>query len=239
MAAPEMPFDPRQPGYPGDPMLNGGAAYQRPGGLTAICVIAIILGAFGLLGSLAGLGGQAMKKDFEKAFAVPQQQGTPPEFLKAQTEMAKKMQAVNDRYAGFTTGIALLNLVCASCLLGGAIMTLVMNPKGRTFLIAVFAAAIVFEIVRCIVGIFMQLDIAAAMSDAMQQMMKTGMPQGGRGAEQGAAFVGTLTKVGAVVGMAVTVGWGLAKMVFYGVSAGYLRRPNIRRLFQRSTTGQV
>jgi hypothetical protein len=163
----------------------------------------------------------------------------PDDFLKAQTEMQDKMQGVTNRYWGFNVGLGLLNVAFASCLLAGGIMMLKMNPKARTFLVTVFAAVIVFEIVRAVVTVFMQLDIAAAMSDVMPRMMMAAGPKGGPGAEQGAAFMGTVAKASAFVGMAFSLGWALAKMVFYGVSACYLRRPNIRRLFEQSTMDRV
>ena len=39
----ETPFDFNRPGYPGDENAGINPPRQRPGGLTAICVIAIVL----------------------------------------------------------------------------------------------------------------------------------------------------------------------------------------------------
>jgi len=230
-----MPFDPRQPRYPSGDSTEGvdGAPRRRPGGLTAVCVIAIVLGALGLCMSLVGLASLAFQDKLEE-FAMRQQQpppGMPDGFLKAQMEMQKKIQEIQQnvthRYRGANMGILLLNLVFASSLLAGGIMTLKMNPTARTFLVGVFAAVIVFEIVRTVVTVFMQLDMFAELST---------IPSVGSGP---ADVILTFAKVVAIGGMAFGIVLGLGKVIFYAIGACYLRRPNIRQLFQAPTTDQM
>jgi len=233
MATTAMPFDPRQPRYsPGDSLVDvDGPPRQRPGGLTAVCVIAIVLGAMGLLTSLLALGGRALKEPLENAMRVQPQPGMSEDFAKAQ----KEMQDVGQKYPGITMGITVLNLVIASSLIAGAIMVLNLNPKARTLLVAVFAAAIVFEIVGGGFMVFIQLDMAPAMS----RMMTANTPKGGPGAEQAAVVTAMVAKVVMFLVIALRVGWILAKIVFYGFGARYLCRPNIRQLFQTTTTDQA
>jgi len=235
------PFNPYQsPDQSGNSTAGvDGGPRQRPGGLTAVCAIAIALGALGLCSSLLGLLSLAVQPSLQKAFTMPQQPGMPEGFVKAQADMQKKIQDVGLRYWGFNVGISLLNLAIGACLLVGGIMALKMHPKAGSLLIAVFAAGIVFEIAAGVVTVIMQLDMAKVMSEAMPQMMMAAGPKGAPGAEQGAALMATFTKVGAYVGMAISLGWALAKMVFYGVSACYLRRPNIRQLFQAPPTDEM
>jgi hypothetical protein len=238
MTTPATPFDPRQPQYSfGDSTMGfDGAPAQRPGGLTAICVIAIVLGALGLCGSLLTLGILAMQKPLENAFKM--QQKVPsgiPESFKAQMEMQNETQnkmqeatqKVNQRYWGVHVGLGLLNLAFAGSLLAGGIMALKLNPKARAFLVVVFAAAIVFEIVRTIVIVFVQLNTVAVLS---------AIPNSGAGP---AVTMMTFAKVAAIGGMVFWAGFGLAKIVFYGIGAAYLRRPNIRALFQETTIDQM
>ena len=164
------------------------------------------------------------------------QQQTPPGMpngmLKDQMEMQKKMQQkmleVTHRYRGISLGTALLNLLCATSLLVGGIMTMKLNPTGRSFLVMVFVAVIVFEIVRLVITVFMQLDMSAAMTAAFQG-----------GPPNQAAFLATSMKIGTFVGMGIGFVMALGKIVFYGIGASYLGRPKIRQLFERSTADQM
>ena len=65
-------------------------AQKRPGGLTAVCVISIVLGVLGLGSSLITLGSLAMQSTFEKAFKMPQQPGDPANFPMPRMKSRKK-----------------------------------------------------------------------------------------------------------------------------------------------------
>ena len=178
MTTSEMPFDPRPPRYAsGDPM--GGAdrpSLPRPGGLIAVCVIAIVLGGLGLCGSLFGLVALVAQPSLQKAFTLPQQPGMPNRFAKTQNEMQEKIQAVAGRYRGVSLGVSLLKAVFSVSLLLGGIMAMKLNPKAGSFLVAVFAAVIVFEILAAVVTVVVQLDMAKVMSEMMPRMMAASAP---------------------------------------------------------------
>jgi hypothetical protein len=222
-----------------DSTLGVGVAHQRPGMLTAVCVIAIVLGAMGVGKSVLGLGGLATKKTLENAVKMPRQPGMPDGAVEAQAEMQKKMQAVGDRYLGLNAAIAVLNLLFSACLLGGGIMTLKLNPQARKFLIAAFAAAIVFDVAQTAVTIFVQLQMVTVMSETMPRAMAAATPRGGPPPEELATFTMVLTKVVSFVMIAFYAALGLAEVVFYGVGARYLCRPNVRRLFPQTAADQM
>jgi hypothetical protein len=166
-----MPFDLNQPSYPGD-STGGfeGAPRRRPGRLTAVCVIAIVLGGLGLFTSLGGLAGLAFRDKLERL--ANQQQQLPPgmanSMLKDQMEMQKKVnkaaQDVSHRHTGSNGAVLVFNLMFAVSLLVGGTMTLRLNPAACKFLVVVFVAAIAFEIVRSIGLAFTQLDLFAELS---------------------------------------------------------------------------
>jgi hypothetical protein len=225
MSTPAMPFD---ASYVPDEFDR--PPRRCPGGLTAICVIAIVLGGLSVLTSLASLGGAAFQGTLQKTFTIQQKPGMSADLsrtLKAQAEAQAAMQAVAHKYLWFTIGSALLNIAVGACLLTGGIRALQMRPKADSFLIAVFIAGIVFEIAACVVTVLMQIDLAPAMS----QLMMAATPKSGPAAEQ-AAVGAIIGKVAMVFGIALNLGWALGKMIFYGVGARYLRRPNIQPLFQ-------
>ena len=184
-----------------------------------------------------GLVGLAATPWVEKAIATQHGMAKGNPAGDVQFEMQEKMQAVTHRYWGSSLGPVLANLVLSGGLLAGGILALRMAPKSRKFLIAVFLAGIVFEIVRVIVQSHMQIDMAAVISDSMSRMMQTAAPKGRPGADQAAAFASMAAKVGVFVGLAVTVIFGLAKVIFYVVGVLYLRRPMVRRLFREEQEG--
>jgi hypothetical protein len=219
----ETPFAPQQP-------------RTCPGGLTAVCVISIVLGALGLGGSLFSLvcivGQSTLQNVFkENAFKMPRQPGMPDGPFQAQEEMQKKIEEMTRRYQGINIGVVLLNLVISAGLLVGGIMGLKMVPKARVWLVTVLAAAILFEIIAAVIAIFIQIEMASFMSGSMSKIISS-MPKGG---PQGGNAIETFGKIFMFVGIAFSVGWALAKIIFYGFSVLYLRRPNIRQLFPEDT----
>jgi hypothetical protein len=213
------PFAPQQP-------------RTRPGGLTAVFVISIVLGGLGLGGSLLGLASLAAQSTLENAFKMPRQPGMPDDAFRAQEEMQIKVEEITHRYQGFSIGVVLLNLVISAGLLAGGIMGLKMIPKARAWLVTVLAAAILFEIIATVHTVIIQVETASVITGQMSKMMTT-MPKGGP--PEGKAIVETAAKVGVFIGMAFSLGWALAKVVFYGFGVCYLRRPNIRQLFPEDT----
>ena len=135
MVDPTSPLDPyKSPEYSLDPALSPGhrPLSGRPGVLTAICVIAIVLGGLGLgtglLAVVSLVGGEAIQA------AIPDNPGMDEEMKKIQTEMEQEMQAVTDRYWGYHAVFLLGHFAVATGLLAGGIMAIKMNPKGRTVL---------------------------------------------------------------------------------------------------------
>lgn len=208
-----------------------GDSRRRPGGLNAICVIAIILGGLGLASSMLGLCAMAAKPWMNNAFILPEQVGKVDKARDAQLEMQQKIELVTDRYAGFNLGFLLLNVVIGGSLFTGGILALKLNPKGSRLLIAAFTTAIVFEILRAVLQIFMQIEMAEVMYDSMSRMMQATAPQNGAVAAEGAAATAVFMKIGVYIGLAFTLTFALAKVIFYAISTRYLHRPNIRQLF--------
>jgi hypothetical protein len=208
---------------------------QRPGGLTAVCVIAIVLGCLGLCSVLLGVFSLAAAPLMKRMVEEQQRTAMNNPAHNANLEMQKKMQAIGDRHWGSSLAFLLANTVLAGSLLAGGIAALMMVPKARTFLLAVFVAAIAFVIVRAVVEAFAQMEMAAAISDSMRNIMATAAPPGPaarQGAAQAAEMATVFTKVGVFGGIAITVLFALAKVIFYAIGARYLCRPNIRRLFE-------
>lgn len=229
----ETPFDFNRPGYPGDENAGINPPRQRPGGLTAICVIAIVLGALGLCSSLFSLGVNAFQGQLQ-ALAKQQQelvQKARNEEFKQQMETQKKIfdasQRVSDRHSGTRSATAILNLLVSANLLAGAIATLKLGAKGRQFLIGVFLAAIVFEILRAIVAVAAGLDVVAELS-AIRNV-----------AGQSAEMQMTIARASAIGTILFSVVMAVGMGVFYAVGFSYLRRPKVLALFEHLAADRI
>jgi hypothetical protein len=239
---PQLPSDPYQSlGTSADgqsaarPAPRGG----RPGGLTAICVIAICLGGLGLGSSLWAMAALTFQKQLQQTFAPPQPSGTGNPALNAQLaaqlaaqrDMNHKMQAIGDRYRTANLALALLNLFVAGGLLAGGIMALMLSPLGRTLLVTVFALAIALVIVRGTFYVFQQLEMWPVMSEFADRITPTA-PKGPPGAGPPGGMMKTIMTGTFAVVLALCLALDFAKLVFYAYGVHYLRRPAIRRLFE-------
>ena len=225
----------RSPQSFGDSTADDGlsSSGRRSGGLTAICVIAIILGGLGLASSMMGLCAMAAKPWMNNAFIMPEQPGKVDKVRDAQLEMQEKVEEVTDRYIGFNLCFLLLNVLIGSSLLTGGILALKLNPTGSRLLIAAFTTAIVFEILRAVLQTFMQIEMAEVMYDSMSRMMQATPSRSGAVPAEATAVTAVFMKIGVYVGLAFTLAFALAKVIFYAIGTRYLQRPNIRQLFQQ------
>jgi hypothetical protein len=191
-------------------------------------VIAIILGGLGLLGSLVTMASLAARSRLQQAMTMSPQGPGRDRFAEVQRALQQRIQAVTDRYRWPNAGFALLNAGLAASMLAGGIMALNRTPRARTLLITVFAVALLFEISRAIVQVFMQWEMAAVMSDLLPRMMGASSPANGPNAQQAAAMGAAIAKVGIIAGLAVNLIFSVAKLIYYAVGCSYLRRPDVR-----------
>ena len=223
MTTPKLPPNQyQQAGFPVDALPDPAVVHQgrRPGGLTLVCVIAIVLGALGLLGALMGMASLAIGSAVQDAFTMRQQPGMADEVVDAQIEMQESVQAVTDRYWGFHLGFSLVHLVVAGGLLAGGIVALRLSPSGRRFLITAFVVAILFELSRAVFQGIVQIDMWAGISDSMSRMAEIPTKNGG----PSGAFLAAVMNASVLVGIGFTACFVLAKVIFYGVGARYLSR---------------
>lgn len=213
---------------------------RRPGGLTAICVIAIILGGLGVVTAVVGVVFAAAGQAIQKA-AAPQLPGElEGEALQVQAEMNQAIQAVGQRYLMANVALALLSLALAIGLIVGRAQSLKIKPLGRTVLLAVFAVAILFELARGSFQIYQQMQMFGVMQEYWPRLMKSAaeksqQPMGGPNFETMMNIAFTVAKISAY---AIVIVPALVKGAFYFIGAIYLARPKLKELFERSAAAQ-
>lgn len=205
---------------------------KASGGLTAICIIAILLGALGILGAAGGLLGAVLGEQLQEAFTPPATANTP--MAKQQEQMQQEMEAVADKWAPVNYSLFAVLIVVAGCLIFGGVQAMRLQPNGRQFLMVAFLMAIVFELVRLIPTVSIQLATMDIMEGYMADMLK-GAPGSPPPPPAAQRMVGMSMKVGMFIGFAFTGIWLLLKLGFYGFGTMYLRRPQTLALFEPAT----
>jgi hypothetical protein len=229
--------------YQASPELGGPSAAlpadRRPGGLIAIAIIAIVFGGFGLFASVAQLGyvlranHEAAAEPIPKQFAEKMSSKQVKAYKEAQQEMQQKATAVARRYRSVNVGFSCINLLLSAAILIGAILVLSLTPLGRSALVDVFLAAILFEVIRTAVQIVMQVDFTTATAAAMQRMFEAMPHAAGPKDAQAIEVAAVAAKIGFYIGIAFTVCVAATQAIFYIVGFLYLRRPEIVQLFSK------
>lgn len=229
MSADVLPYNPYSSPPPVE-MPRQGAG--RPGWLTAVCVIAIILGALGILSALATLLMTVFAGEFQAMMGTPQGPGISPEMQRVQDQFQKEMNAIQDRYFVAIIAVSLFHAVVAGMLLVGGIRSLGGSAAGRSLLLAAFVAAIVYEICVGVLQSFMNIEMNSAMNSYFEGLVGT-MPSAGPPPE----VMVSIMQGSAVVGYVLQYVLILAKIGFYVFGINYLRRPHITALFSNHPLG--
>lgn len=206
------------------------AAFHRPGGLTAICILAIVLGALGALLGLAALAAPALQGPMQNVVAQWQPQED-EEAARAQQQIAEETREFAQRHIVRNTLFAVGRLVVATSLLVGGVLSLRLGPRGRKALLVAFAAGIVFELAQ----LWPNLEAIPLTQRAFQLGMEAQHRQMPNGPQAGdmQALGRIMGKAIAAMQVAMIAGMLLAKCGFYAFGLWYLTRPHTALLFIR------
>lgn len=192
----------------------------RTSGLTAISIITVVLGAAGLLAVTFGFVWMLAEPYVQQASAQAGAEGDEgPELT--HLRMQREMNEINHRYRWYYIIMLATQLIVACLLLWGGIQAWRLKPGGAKLLVIACAAAIIFELLRGIGNVLLQVQMLQVMEEYLPELTA------GSGGELGAKFV----RISMYVGMAFGFVWLLGKIIFYGVSIAYLRKPKIQALF--------
>lgn len=206
---------------------------STPGGLTAVCVLAAVLGVVGSLTGCSGLFTQVFASQMQQAMAnLPGGANSPA--IELQKEMNAKTLAITRRYAWFTIPLLVAKVAVEIVILAGAIMSWGLKPRGRSWLRAGLIAAIVVESLQIVPTLKMQHETFEVMGEFMPKMLAAQPGAQNHPAGMGGVMSTMSTAMG-IVSMIIAVGWLAAKLVYYVLSIRYLRKPSIVALFEPNT----
>jgi hypothetical protein len=198
------------------------AAATLPGGLKAICIIAIVLGSFGVLATIASSIGLVFGQQIQDQLN-PGLQDLEPDVQDVQRQMQQDLNAIAGKYRSVQLLDLLLHLVSAVLLVVGSAMVLRRTGRGIPILIGGFAVAIVYLLLNTGLTIVVQLQSLPIIQEMIEQAGD---------AEGAPAEAGTLALFGVIVGIIIAVVIALAKLIFYLIGLFYVRRSEVRALMQ-------
>ena len=183
---------------------------QKPGGLTAIAVICLILGSLGALMALLSIAMLFLQGSMNQ-FQAAQPGGPPAEFF-AEMEALQASQFIP------TLIVNGCNVIIGSLLAIGSIGVLGTKEWGRNLLRNALLAAIFFVIVRGIYSMWVQYNSMSAIS----KMLPSG---------EDTATLQAIVQGSIIFGIVIGVIWMAVLIGFYIWSRSYLNKPPIRALF--------
>ncbi len=201
-----------------------------PGGLKAICIIAIVLGSLGAMAALLSGVGLVVGQQAQAALN-PSQPGTSAEMEELQQKMQTEINAIANKYIVANTAAALMHLFTAVLLLSGAIMTLRRTALGASLLTFGSAASILYVVGYGILNILIQLQTVPVIESFMGELVAETGEQAGQNADA-LAMMPKFLMIGVFIALAFSVLFALVKITFYLITIFYLRKPQIRALFQ-------
>lgn len=204
-----------------------------PGGLKAVCIIAIVLACLGGMGSLASGVGLVAGQTLQAAMN-PGQPGPGDGMQQAQQKMQAEVNEISRRYLIPSAAAVILHLLTALLLLAGAIMTLQRKGSGPGMLTFGCASSILYVVGNGILYAVMQLQMIPIMQSFMGDVMaEAGKKAGGGGAQP--PDMGNFMMIFIFIGVGIAVLWALVCIIFYLIAIFYVRKPNVRALFQPET----
>jgi hypothetical protein len=223
-AAPDMGYVP----VSADPRVAG-----RPGWYTFFCVIAIILGGLGTANSLLGAVGLVFASNLQQSFQGPPPPGMSPDFVEMQEKMNAEMLAVTQRFFWFLLPAQLVLALAAIGLLVGGIRALGMTRSGAALLSTMFLITSVLEVGRLVPRIFHDMEAGQVMQKHFGPLMEKAMPEGGQQMPPGMSqMMASMMSVGVGIGLCMTIGWVVVKLVIYLSGWFYLNRPRIQAVLK-------
>ena len=224
MSADKPSLDPyRSPNLPEGPYA-GQPASARPGLLTALCVLAMVLGALGMMNAVMGTAMAAVGPRLQTMVQPQPMPGTPPEMQQVQQDFQDATNAIQAKYHVGILASLFFRFAAGLLLLIGGIKALSLLEYGRWMLMLAFGVATCFELANAILQSMVNLEMMTAANGVVDGFLQSASGEGIPGIRT--AVKGVL--VGSMVLAYLIV---LGKVALYVGGILYLQRPKVRALF--------
>lgn len=200
---------------------------RRPGVLTALAIISIVLGALITLNGFWQVVSLAFQEPLQNMnLMFMEQPGVPEETVQRQREMMEASFAVQREWKPFNWAMSPVSFLFGIVLIIGGALCVRVNPAGRRLLATACAFGIIFGIVREVGGVMMQLQMSQVVQDHMVAMMDQA------GDEQAESIMSGMMGATMALTVAFSGGWLLVKLGIYVWGLVYLTRSGTRSIFE-------
>lgn len=229
MSSDTAPLDPyRSPSLPEGPYA-GKTPSGRPGWLTALCVLCIVLGALGLLNAVLGTAIEVAGPAFQQAM-MPKGGNMPDDFQQAQQDLMDEINAIKKKHLLSIYGLLAFKFIAATLLLVGGLRCLSLGETGRKLLIIGCGVALAFELTQAIVQSLIQMENLTAMNSAVEKFQSSlagnNSPPGMKNVLKWSIRISTIVPIVLQYVMAAVKGG----LFIFGLI--YLQRARIKALFK-------
>lgn len=219
-------FDPyRSPVLPEGPPMPVGA---RPGWLTALCVVCIVLGSLGMLNSLFGSAGLIAGKQIQRFAKAQPSPGMSQDMQDAQDKFQDELYGVQLKYWWPLAIGLLLRFVVALLLVVGGARALGLAESGRRTLLLACALALPFELAHTILQSLIMLENMTAMNTFAEKLANE-MPKNGPEGMQN--FIQYFFRGAMIFSLVIMFVMALLKIGLYLFGLLYLQKDRIKQLF--------
>ncbi len=194
---------------------------SRPLGVTVTLVLCILGGALGILIGLLGIAQLLLAPQIANMSIT---KGSPQ--ADAQMQMQQEMQAITQQFMIPTILNIIVTTALSACLFVGGISLLRRKSWSSNFLRRVFSAAIIFEILRGFLYVFIQMQMIPVMENFM-----TEIAQGNKG---GGPATAQFISVSIYIGIAFWAVWAIIKIGMLAWGRSYLNRPIARQFLNKA-----
>jgi hypothetical protein len=189
-------------------------ADNKPGGVTAIGVMALCLGIMGVLGGAVGIAG---------SFIPMQQQpaaGGNPRMAEIQAEFQQRLGRIT--LENRKTALIVFPCLMAVSVLLAAAGIAALQLKARTFVKVAFGVSLLADTLGAIYGIVVQMKTMELMRWYSAEISQV----------SNVPAMEMVMNVSTWIGVFFGAGWMIAKAAFYIVGLVYLGKPKVRQAFE-------
>lgn len=193
----------------------------RPTGATVVAVICLVFGLIGVLAGLLAVLQMVFAQQIADAMVPAGQAGD------LQREMNEAMSSITSKYLIPNIIITVTSILISSSLVIGAFGILTRKVWAPSWMRKLFLAAIIFEVLRGIVYVFMQVDMLPVMQESMTKMTESSAP-GNANMES----MQTIQQMSLIIGIVFWGLWALMKIALMLWGRIYMGRQHVKDYFQ-------
>ena len=195
----------------------------RPIGVTVTGVLCSLAGGLGVLMAVLIVLQLLFASQINNAFTPPGKAG------QAQRQFQAELQAVTDKYMPGHLTVGVVNMGISICLLVGGIACLRSCDWAPLWLRRVFLALIVFELIRTIFYIVVQIDMAPALEQGLERMAKADP-------NAPAAAMQSIQKISTIIGYVFWAVWIIGKLIVIIWGRVYMGKEHVVDYFRRANS---